>query len=1032
VLDQSCFELFRECIVRIKTPKNRGTGFFVAPGQILTCNHVIAGAKDDEIEVLWKEAPLTIVSIARTESGNPDLALLKVTLTEHPCVYLDREVQPNDALYSYGYPPKYEGGFSVNPLCVGPTDQGCLLTIRDENIQPGLSGAPLLNLRTSKVCGLIKSERSMPLIQNVLRALGGQAIPTQVIFDRWNGLESNHDGFHYRDARWRSLIPKAIGEIIFGRRLFTFLSRVGVRVDPLPFNKDIPQPIALQSPLNLPPPRPDLLGRKAELEDAAFALKREGKEKTVGFYGKPGVGKSMLLEDFAHHEIVSDFPDGVVHLAATRFCSETDLLEEIFYRFNEKIRGIKFSFNKIKSTLQAKKILVLLDDVKLSADQIIALRQAIAKSAFVFTWEEGDRLKRGERAIELKGFSEDDVFDLVAQEQAVGRPLTLEERAAFTGERRWSEFLTNDEDRQAATSLLKPLNGHPWQIRQAIKLARSQNQSLKEIAEVIKQDPSAIALTQRRIQSLPEPARRILKLLAVLGVAGAGLLIAISRADSFEIPKIEEYLNTLSQQDLIQVSESQYRLTSNVSEIINRETDLIHVREAALDYFKQLVEDKQIEPDVVFQDADAISNILQWAFDSGRYADVVKLGQGVEAALAFNGLWGAWERVLRWELQSSQALNDWGSGAWALHQLGTRALCLGNNRTARSCLTQALTLRESLGDVDGANVTRHNLGLLAPLPIVSHLIPPITVGTIAALFLLSFWLIPDSCPRGTVNERFPLLNWLTQFFPESCPIQEPALKIPPKPEPLEATPCVIQGTEEFIITQTQGASGDTFSGEISYLLRGKPRKTLVSGTLTESGWFSLKSIDPKPDECFITLDGEQIRGLPPSQEQGEIVGGASADEVLLNEETKKIKIDKSQGASGAFRMLEQSPGTWVLEIPSEEEFRLKPSPKPSSGPNSDAPPQSPVTVQAEPETESNSESNQIQAVSPITTLPPIASIPAQDLRVALNIAVNNEDWGSAIEIVDRMLENASPQEVKNLQEYRVVLQNRLAESSTNP
>jgi len=215
MIDLSCDELLRDCTVRIKTPKDQGTGFFVAPGQILTCNHVVEDTKDNEIKVFWKEKLLTIAGIARTASKNPDLALLKVTLTEHPCVYLNQEVQPNDDLYSYGYPPNsgYEGGSSVNPRCVGPADQGRLLTIKDENIRPGLSGAPLLNLRTFKVCGLIKRERSTPLIEDVqgkrvLRALGGQAIPVQVVFDCWNKLKDDHDEFHRQDTFWRSLIPK--------------------------------------------------------------------------------------------------------------------------------------------------------------------------------------------------------------------------------------------------------------------------------------------------------------------------------------------------------------------------------------------------------------------------------------------------------------------------------------------------------------------------------------------------------------------------------------------------------------------------------------------------------------------------------------------------------------------------------------------------------------------------------------------------------------------------------------------------------
>ncbi|WP_073069742.1 S1 family peptidase [Phormidesmis priestleyi] len=1032
--DQSIYELFQDCTVRIKTSREKGTGFFVAPGKILTCNHVLEVAKDNEIEIYWKDKKFTaedIEKIDRVESKERDLALLTISHMEHPCAYLDREADPHDQLYSYGFPD--EGGFSISPTCEGKSKHGQFLTIKHESIRHGLSGAPLLNRRTWKVCGIIKSRRKADLILNVLEVVGGQAIPTKVIFDQWIGLESEHDGFHYRDTRWRSLIPRAIGEIIFGRRLFTFLSRVGVRVDPLPFNKDIPQPIALQSPLSLPPLRPDLLGRRVELEDLAFALKREGKEKVAGFWGKPGVGKSMLLKDFAHHKIASEFPDGVVYVPAKRFYMEADLLEEIFYHFNEKIRGIKFDLKKIESTLQLKKILILLDDVRLPLDQILNLREAIPKSAFVFTRED-DPSKQGERAFELKGFSEEEVFDLVAQEQAIGRPLTEEEREAFLGKKPWGEFLIGEEDRQAAKSLLDKYEGHPWKIRQAVKLARDQNKPLKDIAETIKKDPSAISITQRRIQSLPEPARRILKQLSVLGVAGAALLISISRSDAADIPNIEQHLSSLIQQDLIQVSDSQYRLTSNISEILSQESDLNELKEKALDYFKGFVEQNQVEPDLVFQDVDAISNILEWAFESGRYTDVIKLGQGLEAALVFNGLWGMWERVLQWELQASQALNDGQSISWALHQLGTRALSLGDSSAARSRLTQALTLRESLGDTDGAAVTRHNLGLLAPLPIVSHLMPPITVGTVAALLLLGFWLIPDPCSRGSTIWRLPILNWLSSyFFPENCLLNEATLKIPAKPKTLEPTPCVIQGTEVFTITQTK----DSFKGEISYLLRGNQKRTLVEGNRTKSGWFSMKSVEPQLDECFITFDGEQIQGLPFSRKQGEIVGGVSADEVLIDEKTKKIKTDKSQGASGAFRMLETSPNIWALEIPEGKEFRLRPSTQPSSvsspvpSRRSSPTPQSPSVPEAGQEPEGNSGSNRVPTVPPAPD-PPIESIPDQELRDALNVAVNNKNWSRAIALVDRLLKNASPKEAKDLQEYRVVLEKRLVESFNNP
>ena len=86
--------------------------------------------------------------------------------------------------------------------------------------------------------------------------------------------------------------------------------------------------------------------------------------------------------------------------------------------------------------------------------------------------------------------------------------------------------------------------------------------------------------------------------------------------------------------------------------------------------------------------------------------------------------------MLEWALQAARALGNRAAEAWALHQLGTRALCLLDTATARAALTEALRLREALGDEIGAAVSRHNLQiLLGPPP------PPRSEG-------------PDSPPSG--------------------------------------------------------------------------------------------------------------------------------------------------------------------------------------------------------------------------------------------------------------------------------------------
>ncbi|MCT7983229.1 serine protease [Laspinema sp. A4] len=203
-MDGQLYELFRECTVRLKTPSDYGTGFWVAPGLILTCTHVVKGADINLIQVCWQEE---IYIPDRVEPlSEPDLALLSLPIDHHPCVYLDEEVKPGHKLYSYGYPDQDRDGASITVECEGPSDKGQLLTIKDENVRPGFSGAPLLNQHTLKVCGIIKSGRNVRVTPDILRGVGGQAIPIRVIFHEWPELQDKNLDFHERDRSWISFL----------------------------------------------------------------------------------------------------------------------------------------------------------------------------------------------------------------------------------------------------------------------------------------------------------------------------------------------------------------------------------------------------------------------------------------------------------------------------------------------------------------------------------------------------------------------------------------------------------------------------------------------------------------------------------------------------------------------------------------------------------------------------------------------------------------------------------------------------------
>ena len=212
-MDETLDALLRACIVQVFTPTQdgNGSGFFVAPGYILTCAHVVKSTQPQQLlpTVRWQGHDWSPRHMQRAgptpqEPEGPDLALLLMEITDHPCVLLIDGVNYTDALYTYGYsyvPNKREQnvqGDSVSLHYDGPTDNGRLLKLKDGQVEPGLSGGPLLNWRTSGVCGVVKSTRDD-------RAdLGGRAVPVATVLDVFPELVALQQAFHAQDRRWRT------------------------------------------------------------------------------------------------------------------------------------------------------------------------------------------------------------------------------------------------------------------------------------------------------------------------------------------------------------------------------------------------------------------------------------------------------------------------------------------------------------------------------------------------------------------------------------------------------------------------------------------------------------------------------------------------------------------------------------------------------------------------------------------------------------------------------------------------------------
>ncbi len=204
-------DLLQACTVRITLPGQSGwgTGFFVATGLILTCAHVVRKAADGQVTVSYPgwQQPLSAIVKAQADDGKMlDLALVELSepLPDHPCVLLCQEsVEIGQALYSYGYLESYTHAAPVRPVNEGLTgDTPSLLKLQGAQIEKGISGAALLNLKTGKVCGMVKETRAAGF------DLGGGAIPTRVILAQFPELRQLQQAFHGRDRRWVNLITQ--------------------------------------------------------------------------------------------------------------------------------------------------------------------------------------------------------------------------------------------------------------------------------------------------------------------------------------------------------------------------------------------------------------------------------------------------------------------------------------------------------------------------------------------------------------------------------------------------------------------------------------------------------------------------------------------------------------------------------------------------------------------------------------------------------------------------------------------------------
>jgi Trypsin-like peptidase domain len=214
-------DLLASCSARLDTGAGpQGTAFFVAPGYAVTAAHVISGADGLPVQLSegkrsWRGHVTDVrppsADEIRSEApypATPNIALIKVDDgPEHACALLGRQFPSLGVrVMARGYTRAFDKlaltaeteSFGLFGMLETP-DPGCtLLKLALGEVTQGMSGAPVLDLSTGNVIGMLRT--SGRLGSN----LGGWVVPAELIRQLWpDEVSLGNDRFHEQDPRWR-------------------------------------------------------------------------------------------------------------------------------------------------------------------------------------------------------------------------------------------------------------------------------------------------------------------------------------------------------------------------------------------------------------------------------------------------------------------------------------------------------------------------------------------------------------------------------------------------------------------------------------------------------------------------------------------------------------------------------------------------------------------------------------------------------------------------------------------------------------
>ena len=416
-----------------------------------------------------------------------------------------------------------------------------------------------------------------------------------------------------------------------------------------------------------------------------------------------GMGKSALLRQAANSSSARALRDGVLFMEGIDERGQAlefeDVVQRLFDKSFESEPQLKVNFDIAQTYLGNLKSLVLLNGLDLSAS---TLPLAI------------DLFAQGSVLVECAGSVENDI----AEEIRLG-PLPRREAVELLAAK--AGVIDDENTHQLLDAMCALLADVPLAIVMAGRAIRENDLALKTARNMlVLARPQSSDEARRGIERAFTLARSTLTELEKQWVAAAAVAPGISIDPRFLHEMAEDGATAegaqkrLQAMGLLTANSPRLRIDQGVREFARLGVDESSIGEQFLRYLRGMLGDRSLDWGYCADELGNVLGMIEWAAGEQRWSDVIALGRDIDSYLTLHGLWEAWREMLEQVLASARRLSDRVNEAWALHQLGTRALGLGLNTQAIDLLRQALRLRSQLGDTTGMAYTQHNLDLLIP------------------------------------------------------------------------------------------------------------------------------------------------------------------------------------------------------------------------------------------------------------------------------------------------------------------------------